>query len=231
LGDRVPADHLRPEERIAGYDAVIARHGGVATLDARTDEAPPPGTLQLLIDGLLIAAYAAYDTGDHGASLQLYDELVRRYGRETALEARATVADAIAAKATTLGRDGQIERAIEVYDGLLARLGDATEPELRERVADALCGRGDWLQAGGRAQDALADYRAVLERFAEHETPLPRRADPPRVRRRRRAGGGLHLSPAGGLRGQVARRDQPGDRVGQRPLDGRWLDAELLARA
>jgi tetratricopeptide (TPR) repeat protein len=65
-------------------------------------------------------------------AIEVYDELVDRFGNAT--ELREQVARALYNKGVALGLLGRTEEAIGVFKEVVDRFGDATEPELRRIV-------------------------------------------------------------------------------------------------
>ena len=86
----------------------------------------------------------------------------------------SVAAEALFAKAYTLGALGHPAEELAVYDDLLARFGSATELPLREQVAKGLVNKGFRLGALGRIEDAIAVYDDLLARFGS-ATELPLR--------------------------------------------------------
>lgn len=129
-------------------------------------------TLEIFAKGLVLSGKAASGVGDGHAAVQLYDDVVRRFGRRAEPEFRALVVLAMTNKATAIGISGRFEDAAQLLGETLARFQDPETPELRDRLVEALCGHGYWLEASGDKEQALVTYRDVLERFAEHESPV-----------------------------------------------------------
>lgn len=68
-------------------------------LNPFTEEDPPPGTLKVIAKGMLLAANAAGELGQPHGAVALYDEILKRFGQETALGLRVTVALALTSRA------------------------------------------------------------------------------------------------------------------------------------
>ena len=69
--------------------------------------------------------------------IEVYDEVVARFGAATEPALCEQVARALVNKGFRLGTLGRSEPAIEVYDEVVARFGAATEPALRVQVGNA----------------------------------------------------------------------------------------------
>ena len=83
----------------------------------------------------------------------------------------SVAAEALFAKAYTLGALGHPAEELAVYDDLLARFGSATELPLREQVARGLFNKGFRLGALGRSEDQVAALEDLLARFGFAEEP------------------------------------------------------------
>jgi hypothetical protein len=79
-------------------------------------------------------------------AMEVYDEVVRRFGDATEPALRDRVARALINKGIALGVQKRNAEAMEVYE-VVRRFGDATEPALREQVQRAL-GRKKSLEGG-----------------------------------------------------------------------------------
>ena len=80
-------------------------------------------------------------------------------------------AEALFAKAFTLGELGRADEELAVYDELLARYGSATELQLREQVANALINKSVAFRALGRNGDEVAALEELVARFGSDEEP------------------------------------------------------------
>ncbi|MBK7676430.1 MAG: tetratricopeptide repeat protein [Candidatus Accumulibacter sp.] len=99
--------------------------------------------------------------------IQVYDDLVERFGEATEAALREAVARALVNKGVALGQLGKAEDAIKVYDDLVERFGADTEAALREAVTRALVNKGGRLGQLGKAEDAIKVYDDLVERFGE----------------------------------------------------------------
>ena len=107
-------------------------------------------------------------------AIQVYDEVVRRFGDATEPVVREQVATALVNKGVTLGLLNRSEDEIQTYDEVLRRFGDATEPALREQVATALVNKGVTLGQLNRSEDEIRTYDEVLLRFGDAAEPVMR---------------------------------------------------------
>jgi tetratricopeptide (TPR) repeat protein len=120
----------------------------------------------------MLTAANLFDLGRAAEGLEVYDELVGRWGEDPEPWVRAKIAEALAFKGHLLFRGpAGGERAIAVFDDLVARFGDAEELELREKVADAMRWKAEALQRIGRREEADGAYDDLIGRFAGATEP------------------------------------------------------------
>jgi tetratricopeptide (TPR) repeat protein len=121
-------------------------------------DGPPEDVLDIVVVAMLDAAELAGTVGENpGASLELYDEVIRRYGDRTDPWVRASVASAMLGRAEALGGTAGPEAAIRACTEVLAYLGEAADPEGKVQIAAALNDRAFWLAGAGRGEAAAAD--------------------------------------------------------------------------
>jgi tetratricopeptide (TPR) repeat protein len=111
------------------------------------------------------AALVSNTDGKRERALELYDELLARFGTATEVELREQIAKALVNKGIVLGELGRYEDAIKITDDVLARFGMATELSLRQQVAGALVSKSFDLGKLGRNEDAIKITDDVLARF------------------------------------------------------------------
>ncbi|RJF87144.1 hypothetical protein D3874_08985 [Oleomonas cavernae] len=106
--------------------------------------------------------------------IDIYDEIIARFGDAGEPALREEVARALVNKGITLGDLNRNEEAIAVYDGMIARFGDAGEPALREQVAGALANKGITLGGLDRSEEAIDIYDEIIARFGDAGEPALR---------------------------------------------------------
>src|SRR5215471_5610030 len=74
--------------------------------------------------------------------MQVYDQVVARFGEEPEPAVRGQAATALVNQGVRLGQLGRPEEEMEVYDQVVARFGEDTEPAVREKAAMALVNKG-----------------------------------------------------------------------------------------
>jgi tetratricopeptide (TPR) repeat protein len=162
----------RRKEAIGVYDQVVDRFG-----DATEPELRDLVARALIKKGLALntltrvarvldkedATLSAQDREEE--AVEVYDQVVDRFGDATEPELRTRVAWALIYKGVALGWLGRSEEAVGVYDQVVDRFGDATEPELRTKVANALINKGDALGMLGRSEEAIGVYDQMVDRF------------------------------------------------------------------
>ncbi len=124
-------------------------------------------TDQQKANSLLGRAFMFDRLGRPDAVLQVYDEVLRRYGEAKELALQEPVAKALVNKGFTLGDLGRHEEAIAVYDEVLRRYGEAKELALQELVANALVNKGITLGDLGRHEEAIQVCDELLRRYGE----------------------------------------------------------------
>ena len=151
------------EAEMGGYDLVLRLAAAHTGASARVLEH---------------AARALYDKGvifsqlnRNEEALEVYDEVLRRFGKAGEPALRGRVGWVLLNKGITQGDLNRREEAIETFDEVLRRFGDATESALREQVASALVNKG--LQQGNlkRNEEEIQTYDEVLRRFGDSTEP------------------------------------------------------------
>ena len=103
--------------------------------------------------------------------INIYDEVVERFGDSDAPELQEQVAKALFNKSVRWGQLGETDAEIALYDEVVERFGDSDTPELQEQVAKALVNKGVTRGQLGEADTAIAVYDEVVERFGDSDAP------------------------------------------------------------
>ncbi len=140
-------------------------------LRAANSRNPSRGELAVSISN---AGVALIEDGKHERALELYNDLLARFGTATELPLREQVARALVNKGNALRLLTRYEEAINVCDEVLARFGTATELPLREQVARALLSKGAVLDQLTRYEEAISLCNEILARYGT-ATELPLR--------------------------------------------------------
>ena len=115
-------------------------------------------------------------------AIEVYDQVVARYGERDELPLAEQVASALGNKGVSLGALDRSEEAIEVYDQVVARYGERDELPLAEKVASALGNassrlliQGSLSEAGSEGQQrSWQQAEGVLISYSERTgRPLP----------------------------------------------------------
>jgi len=120
---------------------------------------------------LISKGVTLWQQGNAGEAIAVYDEIERRFGRDTAPGVREQVAKALFNKGVTLRQQKKTEEAIAVYDDIVRRFGKNTSPGVRKQVAKALNNKGFALLQQGKVEEAVAVYDAVERRFGKDASP------------------------------------------------------------
>jgi tetratricopeptide (TPR) repeat protein len=112
--------------------------------------------------------------GDARGKLKTYDEVVSRFGQDSAPGVREAVAGALYNKGATLGQQGDVSAEIRTYDEVVKRFGQDSAPGVRGSVASALYNKGVTLGEQGDASGALKTYDEVVSRFGQDGAPVVR---------------------------------------------------------
>lgn len=75
-------------------------------------------------------------------SIDVYEEIDRRFGSDTLPKTRELVVMGLRSKGLTLGKQGKFKEAIKVYEEIDRRFGREASPGIREQVSKALNGLG-----------------------------------------------------------------------------------------
>jgi tetratricopeptide (TPR) repeat protein len=113
--------------------------------------------------------------GNSEAEIATYDELIRRFGKDSTSGVYEQVAKALLDKGYALGKLGKLEAEVALYDELIQRFGDDPTPEVREQVIKALFNKGYALDEGENYQAALVAYDELIRRFGDDPTDDVRR--------------------------------------------------------
>jgi tetratricopeptide (TPR) repeat protein len=113
--------------------------------------------------------------GNSEAEIATYDELIRRFGKDSTSGVYEQVAKALLDKGYALGKLGKLEAEVALYDELIQRFGDDPTPEVREQVIKALFNKGYALDEGENYEAALVAYDELIRRFGDDPTDDVRR--------------------------------------------------------
>ena len=98
-------------------------------------------------------------------TLEVYDEIARRFEKSDAPEILQLVARSLANKAVTLSELDRNEEALDACDEFILRFGESDAPLVLNLVATSLFFKGTLLSESGRRNQALVVYEEVLHRF------------------------------------------------------------------
>ena len=116
-------------------------------------------------------ALTHFERDEHEVAIEVYNELIERFGDSEAPEIQETVAKALFNKGVTLGLQKRFAATIEVCDELVERFGDSEAPEIQELVAKALFNKGVALRRQKRSAAAIEVCDELVERFGDSEAP------------------------------------------------------------
>lgn len=157
------------QEKLDGYDLVIFT--GTILMGLSPDEV----ALRLQVAEAMVSKGGVLSWLDRSEEeIAVYDDVVRRFGRDTTPALCGQVARAHIYKGLTFFMAGRFDEAITVYDAVVQRFGDTTESDLRIQVARALVNKGQVLDELKRSEEAIAVYDAVVQRFNADEAPALR---------------------------------------------------------
>ena len=131
------------------------------------DEMSMSPTAQILFDKALIQS----NRGEYAAALEIYNELVERYGNSDVPEVREAVAKAMVNKGLELSRQGEHEAEIRIYDELVERYGDSEEFVVQVLIARALFNKGVELSRQGEYEAEIEVYGELVERYGDSDIP------------------------------------------------------------
>jgi tetratricopeptide (TPR) repeat protein len=151
------------EAELRGYDLVLRLIPSHATED--------PRMRQRIAAALYNKGFVLAQLNRTEEAIQVYDEVLRRFGGASEPALREPIVLALFNKAFGLGKLKRREEAIQVYDEVLRRFGDTSDPALREQVAKCLFNKGVTLRQLNRSEQQIETYREVLRRFGEDADP------------------------------------------------------------
>ena len=112
-------------------------------------------------------------SGEPERSIELSDELIRRFKSSEIPEVRVLIVRAFFNKAAAKQNAGEAEAAVTGFNEVVTRFGDLNEPHIQECVAAALLNRGFLQGQLGDPQAAIASYDDATRRFGDSpESPL-----------------------------------------------------------
>jgi tetratricopeptide (TPR) repeat protein len=112
--------------------------------------------------------------GRPDAAIEVFSQVVQRFGEAIEPALRERVAKALFSKGVSLAKTGKPEAAIEAYSQVVQRFGDAVDPVLREVVAKALFSLGYALGVEGNPEAEIDAYSQLVERFDKAPEPVIR---------------------------------------------------------
>ena len=107
------------------------------------------------------------DRKEYAYALEIYDELVERYGESDISEVQEAVAKALFNKGATLGQQGESTAGIEVYDELVERYGNSKAHKIQEQVAKAMVNKGIELSQQGEHEAEFKVYDELVKRYGD----------------------------------------------------------------
>jgi len=115
-------------------------------------------------------------TGDTAAAVAVYDDIVRRFGRDKDLNIRNDVGVTLLKKSEALRLTGNDQGTIAVYDEIVERFGNDNAQNSRILVATVLFRKGLTLgKQEGASNAAINTYDEVVRRFASDTHPNVRK--------------------------------------------------------
>ena len=121
--------------------------------------------------------------GERNAAIEIWDQVVARYGSEGA--SFDAVAVALAAKVIHLARAGDARSALAAATDLARRFGDSDHASVSNEVATALIYAAEMQVQLNRPDEALDTVDRLADRLSKRRSPLdpPNPLDPPKLQR------------------------------------------------
>lgn len=151
-------DHARAE------DPQVARL--FSNLPSRVGEDAASANVNI-VQAILDKALAHSKRDEHEAAIEVYDDLVKRFGDSEVLAFQAAVAVGLFNKAVLLSHQGRHDADVAVYDDLVERYRDSTVPALQKHVVRALINKGVSLSRHGNHDAAIHVYDELTERYGD----------------------------------------------------------------
>jgi tetratricopeptide (TPR) repeat protein len=160
------------ELAIAAIDIVVTTRDRLAKQQISSSQSET-GKVQVAI-ALFNKGYKLEGLNRSEEAIEVYDDLVQRFGDEIGELLREYVAMALVNKGYQLGVLGRSEQEIRAYDEVIKRYGEDAGGGLREQVAKALRNRGVTLERLGRSEEAFASFDEILDRYDGDPAPALR---------------------------------------------------------
>jgi len=150
-------------EEIQGYDLTIRLGDSTPKADGYVRERV---AMAMVNKGLALAGGNAQKE-----AVAVFDEVIKRFGKDREPFFRQQVAEAMFNRAYTLDAMGRRDAAIDAYDQVVQRLNKAEEPELQEMLAMALLNKGYTLGELQRGREEQQAYSDLVKRFSATKDP------------------------------------------------------------
>ena len=172
-------------------------------LDEYTDEYAELAAARVRIN----EAFWLEDRNRMEEALDVYDEVVSRFGESQDPTVLELVAAALVGKGVALGELSRPEDELAAWNEVVHRFGESDTPVLLQLIATALSNKGATLGALNRLEEALATWDEVVRRFGgeRRSSPSPTGRDGPR----RERGRARYAESTGGSTGRLGRSGAP----------------------
>ena len=137
-------------------------------LDEYTDEYAELAAARVRIN----EAFWLEDRNRMEEALDVYDEVVSRFGESQDPTVLELVAAALVGKGVALGELSRPEDELAAWNEVVHRFGESDTPVLLQLIATALSNKGATLGALNRLEEALATWDEVARRFGGNEDPV-----------------------------------------------------------
>jgi tetratricopeptide (TPR) repeat protein len=169
LADAALAFNDNSGYKSSGLDLILAAGTRLEHI-GQDDSATRSQVARALVDKGIMLDAANRD----GDAVNLYDEVLRRFGEPTEPAQRRQVARALGNKGVALCKLNRVEDAISLFDEVVRRFGEAADPTLHLQIARSLFNKGVALRNLNRGEDEVRTYDEVVRRFGDATEPALR---------------------------------------------------------
>ena len=124
---------------------------------------------------LLEKANACALQNNPDTAIELYSELVERFGDNNNPDIQVWGAIALYKKGEILGKLGKSETAVSSCDEMVKRFGSSDIPDIQWWVAVSISLKGTTLKNINEFEDAMSAYDEIIERFSASDVPKVQR--------------------------------------------------------
>ena len=121
---------------------------------------------------MMAAANEKVLSGDYGASIVIFDNVIDQFTGRKAPRIQESVAAALVLKGTLLEDIGKTSEALSTFTSVEERFHASDVQEIKLLLAEALIKKGAIQRGSRKFNDAISTFESVVERFSNSEEPI-----------------------------------------------------------